>query len=266
MPSRARPLSPLQRGRPIKARFVLSRQPPHSLALDSSEIRGLAEEFRGLQQSLAAAALATVRRMGEILVEGRRLLRPDLYDPWLPTLCVSHPTVKNYTRVYRLAKDDPETYARCEDLAVDKVYRLATVPRDARARVLDATHEGICAADLSVKDFRALVRRILDRPLPVQTDAAFAAKLPARLASALGLLETALTKRPRIYAPHRREILVLLRRICPLSMRLSRSLARPQPSPTPPSSSPTLPPPAPQPKPPKPRPTLAAPRRTRKAP
>jgi hypothetical protein len=245
----------MKRGRPIKAHLALARQPLHSLTLQAPAIRGLSEEFRTLREGLSAAALSSIRRQGEILDEGRRLLQKVLYEDWLASMCVSLPTSHNYRRVFHLAKEDPAIYARCEDLAADKVYCLATVPKDARARVLDATLDGKCAADIGVSEFRALVRRVLGRPAPVQSEAVFASALPDRLDSAISALERALTMNPRAFAATRALILVKLERICPLSVRLSRNLSggkggvRKPPSlssPTPPApSSPMAPKPSP---------------------
>jgi len=145
----------MKRGRPARAHLALARTPGHALHLEAPEIRRLSAEFRGLRDGLHAEALGSIRRLGEILEEGRRLLRKDLYEAWVGALCVSVATAKNYRGVFRLAKQDPPLFARCEELAADKVYRLATVPQAFRARVLDAMSEGRCASEMGVKERRS---------------------------------------------------------------------------------------------------------------
>jgi hypothetical protein len=211
-------------------------------ALQSPEVKALSAEIDSIRGELHTGSLDAVRRMGVALERGARLLSKDLFEQWWRAKCFSKSTVRNYRGVAHLSRQEPAFYARCQSLDPTNVYRILSLPKADRLRVLDIV-EDVCATDLSAKAFHEIVAQVVPRPPRASDDSLFVATLPARTASFVAALDRASTLPPARLAKVRQELLVVLRRVCPLAVLLQRRLggiARPSAKPPAPTA-PTLP-------------------------
>jgi hypothetical protein len=212
-------------------------------ALQSPEVKALSAEIDTIRGELHTGSLDAVRRMGVALERGARMLSKDLFEQWWRAKCFSKSTVRNYRGVARLSRQEPGLYARCQSLDPTNVYRILSLPKVDRVRVLDAVEGDTCATDLSATEFRKLVGEIVPRPPRRSDDSLFVASLPARTATFVAALDRARTLPPARFAKVRKELLVVLRRVCPLAVFLQRRLGGIARQPKPPVS-PTAPEPA----------------------
>ncbi len=103
--------------------------------LASPEVAAVAARFHEVRDQGTRTFVAMAAELGEILLEGKRLLRGH-YRRWLGTLDIEWKTASNYVALARFAAESPALLERHQLLGVGKLYRIAKLAPAARHEVL----------------------------------------------------------------------------------------------------------------------------------
>jgi hypothetical protein len=115
----------------VRAELVTATEP-----LDAREVVRLTARFLELKREAFRSLVDRAIELGELLLEGKGVLRGH-YMRWLrERLGIEHQTGENYVHLARLAHDSPAIIQRWKELGPSKLYRLARLPPEGRRVVL----------------------------------------------------------------------------------------------------------------------------------
>ena len=114
----------------LRVRGARRRTRPRRTGLDDLTLR-----FRQRRARMYGDAVDAVAELGRILIEGRERV-PGRFLKWLDELEIEQATAARYMRLARLAEEDRGLVRLWKSLGTTKLYRIASIPDDARTKVL----------------------------------------------------------------------------------------------------------------------------------
>ena len=121
----------------------------------------LTRRFRHRRARMYGDAVEAVVELGRILIEGKERV-PGRFLKWLDDLEVEQPTASRYMRLARLAEEDGGLVRRWKALGTTKLYRIASLPGEAQAKVLRPAEAGRLLG-MNDREFSAHTKPLLKR-------------------------------------------------------------------------------------------------------
>jgi hypothetical protein len=143
----------LARRRAAESRLVSSA--------DSAKATDLTHRYVEAKRRASARTVHDLVILGQILEEGASFFRRK-YLLWLHFLGEVNTTASRYRHIARLAREDRRLLKEWAFLGSSKVYWIARLPPEARARVLSPFRKA-ALAQMTEPAFRALIRPLLPR-------------------------------------------------------------------------------------------------------
>lgn len=126
-----------------KAELVLAKAKERGVEVRLSDprVQRLAARFLEIRGQSFRYLVDVARETGDLLHEARALLPdPRVFNRFTDSLDVSRGSAKNFENVAALARHQPAVYEKWKGLGPAKIYRLARMKPEARAKVLAISH------------------------------------------------------------------------------------------------------------------------------